>query len=405
MTSINRRRFVSGTAAAATGLATAQRAFAAEYGPGASATEIKVGQFGPLSGPASSFGIIAKAMRDYFRMINDAGGINGRKVTFINYDDGYAPPKSVEAARRLVESDEVLLIAGAMGTPGNMAVQKYMNTKKVPQILLAAGTSRLSNPSEFPWTMVGGSTFAMEGAVVGRYLNAQFPDAKIGYVFQNDEAGKEIVAGLKSSLGARASQIVSEQTYDVTDTTIDSQIINIRAAKADILYLITIPKFASQALKSMAGLQWRPHTILSQGNASTKSTLVPAGLENVQGVVTFTTRQDPANPIWADDPSMKEYKSFAAKFGTENDVNDDWYAFGYGAAVTTTYLLGRCGDVLTRENVMRQMTSLQGYPAPMQIPGITMNTSPTDYVPVKQFQLMRFKGQAYERVGSVISAV
>ena len=399
------RRTLLGTAASGLAASIGGKAFAgASYDPGASDLEIRIGQFGPLSGPVSSFGVLANAMDAYFRMLNDAGGINGRKIKFINYDDAYSPPKSVEAARRLVEGDEVLFIAGTMGTPGNIAVQKYMNTRKVPQLFLAAAASKLSDPAANPWTMVGGSTYEIEGGVVGRYIAATMPEARIGLLYQNDDAGKATLAGLKTGLVARTAQITSELNYSVGDPTIDSQIVQMKLSGADVVFLITIPKMASQALRKMAALEWRPQIFLGAGNASVRATLKPAGFETAQGILAFATRMDPGNPLWADAPDMKQYMAFLDRYVPNADRADDLYAIGYTAAATAAHVVGQCGDQLTRANILHQATNLKHFAAPLLIPGITLNTTPSDYVPIKQFQLMRFKGEAYEKVGELLTA-
>ena len=404
MKTISRRTLLR-TAASGLAASIGGKAFAgASYDPGASDLEIRIGQFGPLSGPVSSFGVLANAMDAYFRMLNDAGGINGRKIKFINYDDAYSPPKSVEAARRLVEGDEVLFIAGAMGTPGNIAVQKYMNTRKVPQLFLAAAASKLSDPAANPWTMVGGSTYEIEGGVVGRYIAATMPEARIGLLYQNDDAGKATLAGLKTGLGARTAQITSELNYSVGDPTIDSQIVQMKLSGADVVFLITIPKMASQALRKMAALEWRPQIFLGAGNASVRATLKPAGFETAQGILAFATRMDPGNPLWADAPDMKQYMAFLDRYVPNADRADDLYAIGYTAAATAAHVVGQCGDQLTRANILHQATNLKHFAAPLLIPGITLNTTPSDYVPIKQFQLMRFKGEAYEKVGELLTA-
>ncbi|MES5487369.1 ABC transporter substrate-binding protein [Bradyrhizobium sp. INPA03-11B] len=399
------RRTLLGTTAAALAASIGGKVFAgASYNPGASDAEIRIGQFGPLSGPVSSFGVLANAMDAYFRMLNDAGGINGRKIKFINYDDAYSPPKSVEAARRLVEGDEVLFIAGAMGTPGNIAVQKYLNARKVPQLFLAAAASKLSDPATNPWTMVGGSTYEIEGGVVGRYIAGSTPDAKIGVLYQNDDAGKATLSGLKAGLGAKIAQIVSELNYSVGDPTIDSQVVQMKLSGADVVFLITIPKMASQALRKMAALEWRPQVFLGAGNASVRATLKPAGFETAQGILAFATRMDPGNPLWAETPDMKQYMAFLDRYVPNADRADDLYAIGYTAAATAAHVISQCGDQLTRTNILHQATNLKNFAAPLLIPGITLNTTPSDYVPIKQFQLMRFKGEAYEKVGELLTA-
>lgn len=403
--SINRRALLASAAAGVAAAFVKHPASAAgSYDTGANDKEIRVGQFGPLSGPVSSFGVLALAMDAYFRMLNEQGGVNGRKIVFINYDDAYSPPKSVEAARRLVEGDEVLFIAGAMGTPGNIAVQKYMNSRKVPQLFLAAAASKLSDPAHNPWTMVSGSTYEIEGSMIGRYIASSLPNAKIAAIYQNDDAGKATLTGLKAGLGARASQIVSELSYSVGDPTIDSQIVQMKAAGADAVFLITIPRMASQALQRMGALNWRPQVFLGAGNSSVRATIKPAGFENAQGALAFTTRQDPGNPMWAEHSDMKEYMAFLDRYVPNADRGDDLYAIGYTIAATTAHVIRRCGNDLTRANVLRQATSLTEFAAPLLIPGITMNTTPNDYVPLKKFQMMKFKGEAYEKFGDLLSA-
>ncbi|MFB9263451.1 ABC transporter substrate-binding protein [Bradyrhizobium erythrophlei] len=405
MKRVSRRALLKTTAAGLAAAAIGGKAFAgASYDPGATDKEIRIGQFGPLSGPVSSFGVLANAMDAYFRMLNERGGVNGRTIKFINYDDAYSPPKSVEAVRRLIEGDEVLFISGAMGTPGNIAVQKYMNARKVPQLFLAAAASKLSDPAANPWTMVGGTTYEIEGAVIGRYIASTSPGAKVGLLYQNDDAGKATLSGLKNGLGARTSQIVSELNYSVSDPTIDSQIVQMKMAGADVVFLITIPRMASQALRKMAALDWRPQVFLGAGNASTRATLQPAGFENAQGVLAFVTRKDPGNPLWTEAPDMKEYMAFLDRYVPNADRADDLYAIGYTVAATTAHVIGQCGDQLTRANVLHQAANLRNFAAPLLIPGITLNTTPNDYVPIKQFQLMRFKGEAYEKVGELLNA-
>lgn len=402
---INRRRVLAGAASGlAAGLAKGIAFAAGSYDPGVSDKEIRIGQFGPLSGPVSSFGVLANAMAAYFRMLNDQGGINGRKIVFINYDDAYSPAKSVEAARRLVESDEVLFIAGAMGTPGNIAVQKYMNARKVPQLFLAAAASKLSDSVNNPWTMVGGTTYEIEGSVIGRYIASNFPAAKIAMLYQNDDAGRATLTGLKSGLAGKTSQIASELSYAVGDPTVDSQIVQMKLSGADVVNLITIPKMASQALQKMAALNWKPQVFLGSGNSSTRATLKPAGYENAQGVLALVTRQDPGNPLWAGQKEMQDYMAFLDRYVPNADRADDLYAIGYTIAATTSHVVRSCGDDLSRANILRQATNLSSFAAPLLVPGITMTTTPTDYVPIKKFQLMRFKGVAYEKVGDLLSA-
>jgi branched-chain amino acid transport system substrate-binding protein len=402
---INRRTVLTGAASGLAAGLVRRSAFAAgSYDPGASDREIRIGQFGPLSGPVSSFGVLANAMDAYFRVVNERGGINGRKITFINYDDAYSPPKSVEAARRLVENDQVLFIAGAMGTPGNIAVQKYMNARKVPHLFLAAAASKLSDPVNGPWTMLCSTTYENEGSVIGRHIASTWPGSKIAVLYQNDDAGKSTLMGLKDGLAGKTSQIVAELSYTIGDPTIDSQIVQMKVSGADVVHLVTIPRMASQALRKMAALGWKPTVFLGSGNSSTRATLKPAGFENAQGVLALVTRQDPGNPLWAGQKDMQDYIAFLDQYAPNADRADDLYAIGYTIAATTSHVIRACGDNLTRANVLRQATNLSRFAAPLLIPGITMTTTPTDYVPIKMFQLMRFRGEAYEKVGDLLSA-
>ncbi|MDH6260548.1 ABC transporter substrate-binding protein [Bradyrhizobium sp. BR13661] len=404
MGTLTRRKMIAGSAGASLAAALPRFARAASYDPGASDSEIRVGQFGPLSGPVSSFGVLATAMAAYFKMLNESGGINGRKVTFINYDDAYSPPKSVEAARKLVESDEVLLIAGSMGTPGNLAIQKYMNAKKVPQLFLAAGASKLADPAHYPWTMIYASTFEREGAVAGKYLASSMPQAKIAVLYQDDDAGRATLGTLRASLGASGPKIVSEMTYNVTDPTIDSQLVQMKVSGADVVVLNTIPRMASQALQKFYVMDWHPQIFLGAGNASVTATLKPAGFEKAQGALAFATSQDPGNPIWDDQPGMKQYRAFLSRYAPTADAASGMFAAGYSIAYTVAHVLRQCGNDLTRANVLKEATSLKDFATPLLIPGITMNTSPTDYVPIKRYQLMRFKGEQYERVGDPVAS-
>ncbi|MDE5444364.1 ABC transporter substrate-binding protein [Bradyrhizobium sp. CSA207] len=375
------------------------------YGPGATDTEIKIGNTMPYSGPASSYSNIGKAEAAYFRMVNETGGINGRKINFVSYDDGYSPPKTVEQVRRLVESDEVLFILSPMGTPTNSAIQKYLNTKYVPHLFPASNASKWSDPKHFPWTMGPiGVGYVSEGRIYASYLLKTRPGDKIAVLYQNDDFGKELLRGLKEGLGDRAGTIVAELSYEVTQPTIESQISQLKDSGANTLFSFAIPKFAAQSIKRVAEIGWSPLHFIPSVSASLNSTIVPAGLENAQGVISGTILMDTADPEWANDPAMKNYLAFLSKWLPDANKVDVNYQFGYMTGQVTVQLLKQCGDDLTRENVMRQAANLKEVSFETAIPGIKVNTSPTNYSPVTSLQLMQFKGRAWQRFGDVIRA-
>jgi len=375
------------------------------YDPGATDTEIKVGNIMPYSGPASAYGIIGRTEAAYFKKINDAGGINGRKINFISYDDGYSPPKTVEQARKLVESDEVLLIFNSLGTPTNSAIQKYMNAKKVPQLFVATGATKWNDPKEFPWTMGWQPSYQSETHIYAKYLLKEKPNAKIAVLYQNDDYGKDYLKGLKDGLGAKAaSMIVAEESYETTEPTIDSHIIKLKASGADVFVNITTPKFAAQAIKKIAEIGWKPLHFLNNVSASVGSVIKPAGYENSQDIISAAYVKDASDPQWNNDPGMKEFYAFMAKDFPEGDKLDGGTVVGYGVAQTLVQVLKQCGDNLTRANVMKQAANLHDYRTEVLLPGIKINTSPTDFAPINQLQLMRFKGERWELFGDVISA-
>ncbi|HAO43301.1 MAG TPA: branched-chain amino acid ABC transporter substrate-binding protein, partial [Afipia sp.] len=323
-----------------------------KYDTGATDTEIKIGNIMPYSGPASAYGVIGKMEEAYFKMINDQGGINGRKITFITYDDGYSPPKAVEQARKLVESDEVLLIFGPLGTPSNSAIQKYLNAKKVPQLFVATGATKFGEPKEFPWTMGWQPAYQSESRVYAKHLLATKPDAKIAILYQNDDFGKDMLKGLKDGLGAKASQIIAEDSYEVSEPTIDSHIIKLKASGADVFVSFTTPKFAAQAIKKVAELGWKPMYIQSNVGASVGSVLKPAGFENAQGILSAAYAKDGADPQWDNDEGMKKFYAFLAKYAPDMNKADGSVVYGYGQAQTLVQVLKQAGDNLTRENIM-----------------------------------------------------
>jgi len=374
-----------------------------KYDTGATDTEIKIGNIMPYSGPASAYGIIGKTEAAYFKKINDAGGINGRKINFISYDDAYSPPKTVEQARKLVESDEVLFIFNSLGTPPNSAIQKYMNSKKVPQLFVATGATKWNDPKDFPWTMGWQPSYQSEARIYAKYLMKEKPDAKIAIFYQNDDFGKDYLKGLKDSLGAKASMITAEESYETSEPTIDNHIVKLKAAGADVFISITTPKFAAQAIKKLAEIEWKPMHIVSNVSASVGSVIKPAGFENAQGILSAAYAKDGADSQWDNDPGMKKFYAFLEKYFPEGNKLDLSVVYGYGAAQTLVKVLEMCGDNLTRENVMKQAASLKDFAPDTLLPGIKITTTATDFAPIEQLQMMRFKGEKWNLFGDVIS--
>jgi branched-chain amino acid transport system substrate-binding protein len=388
----------------ALGLAVAATPAAAQkkYDPGASDTEIKIGNINPYSGPASAYGTIGKAISAYFDKVNAEGGINGRKIKFITYDDGYSPPKAVEQARKLVESDEVLLIFQSLGTPSNTAIHKYMNAKKVPQLFVATGATKWGDPKNFPWTMGWQPNYQTEGRIYARYLLEKYPNGKIGILYQNDDYGKDYVKGLKDGLRDKI-KIVAELPYEPADPTVDSQIVNLKASGADIFYNVTTPKFAAQAIRKAAEIGWKPVHVLNSVSASVGSVLKPAGFQHSQGIITTSYLKDPTDPTWKDDAAMKEWRAFMAKYYPAGDLNTPFNVYGVLVAQTLVQVLKQCGNDLTRANVMKQAAGLKGLELGLLIPGIKINTSPTDFYPIEQMQMAEFKGESFHLFGPVFA--
>ena len=393
-------------AAAAFTLLATQSAFAQKkYDTGASDTEIKIGNVEAYSGPASAYGIIGKTEEAYFKMINDNGGVNGRKINFISYDDGYSPPKTVEQIRKLIESDEVLFVFNALGTPTQTAVQKYQNAKKVPQLFLATGASKWNDPKDFPWTMGYQPSYRVEARIFAKYILKEKPDAKIAVFYQNDDFGKDYVAGLKEILGDKASSIiVAEESYETTEPSIDSHIVKLKGTGADVFVNISTPKFAAQAIKKMAELQWKPIHLMTDVAISIGAVMKPAGLDASEGVLSATYLKDASDPQWKDDPGMKKFMAFVDKYMPGANISDLNVVYGFAAAQTMVQVLQQCGDDLTRENVMKQAASLKGFAPDTLIPGITVNTSPTDFAPIEQLKMMRFTNGKWDLFGDIISA-
>ena len=373
-----------------------------KYGPGASDTEIKIGNTYAYSGPASAYGVIGKTEAAYFKMINDKGGINGRKINFVTYDDGYSPPKTVEQTRKLIESDEVLFIFNPLGTATSLATIKYMNAKKVPQLFIAAGGTMFGNHKQYPWSMGWQPNYQSEGRIYAKYVLEKYPNAKIGILSANDDFGRDSLKGFKDGLGDKAKAlIVSETTYETADPTIDSQILKLKAAGADMFVNFTTPKFAAMAIKKNAEIGWKPVHILHSVSQSTGSVMKPAGLENGKGVISANYGKDPDDPSWKDDPAVKEWLAFMDKYIPEGDKHSTLYVYGYNAAQTLVQVLKQCGDDLTRENVMKQAASLD-FELPMLLPGIKITTGPKDHFPIEQMQLQQFDGAKWVRFGPVL---
>jgi branched-chain amino acid transport system substrate-binding protein len=374
-----------------------------QYGPGVTDTEIKIGNTGPYSGPASSYGTIPKAMAAYYRMVNDQGGVNGRKINFVSYDDAYSPPKTVEQVRRLVEQDGVLLVAASIGTPTNSAIWHYMNQKKVPQLFVSTGATKWDDPKHYPWTIGWQPNYQSEGRVYASYIIEHKPDGKIGVLYQNDDFGKDYLKGLKDGLGEKAKSVVVEAAYETTDPTVDSQVIGMKAAGCDVFVNTGIPKFAAQAIRKAAEIEWKPLHILSSIGSSVAATLKPAGFENAKDIVSDFYLKDPTDPQWQADQGYKDWLAFMDKYYPEGDKTDGGNVYGPSNAQTVVQVLKQCGDELTRENVMKQAANLHDFRVPMLLPGITINTSPTDFAPVKQIQMARFDGERWGLFGPLIS--
>jgi branched-chain amino acid transport system substrate-binding protein len=384
---------------AMSGTALAQK----KYDTGATDTEIKIGNIMPYSGPASAYGVIGKTEEAYFKKINAEGGIKGRKITFITYDDGYSPPKAVEQARKLVESDEVLVVFNPLGTPSNSAIQKYLNSKKVPQLFVATGATKWNEPKDFPWTMGWQPSYQSEARIYAKFLLKEKPAGKIAIMYQNDDFGKDYLKGLKDGLGAKASMIIAEESYETSEPTIDNHIVKLKATGADIFINITTPKFAAQAIKKIKEIDWQTMHIVSNVSASVGSVIKPAGFENAQGILSAAYAKDGADAQWDNDPGMKKFYAFLEKYYPEANKLDGSVVYGYGVAQTMVKVLEMCGDDLTRANVMKQAASLKDFAPDTLLPGVKITTSTTDFAPIEQLQMQRFKGEKWELFGDIIS--
>jgi branched-chain amino acid transport system substrate-binding protein len=400
---MRRREWLTVGAALAVLTSLAAPGFAADT-PGVTATGIKIGQTMPYSGPASAYGTIGKAEIAYFNMINEQGGVNGRKIELMSLDDSYSPPKTVEQVRRLVEQENVAFLFNTLGTPPNTAIQKYLNEKKVPQLFVATGASKWGDPQHFPWTMGWQPDYRTEARIYAKYILKNKPDAKIAILYQNDDFGKDYIIGLKEVLGDKAkTMVIQEASYEVSDPAIDSQVVSLQGSGADTLLVAATPKFAAQAIRKVYDIGWKPLFLLTNVATSVGAVITPAGPEKAVGVISASYGKDPVDPTWKDDPGMKKWRDFMAKYYPEGDVSDASNVYGYGAAATLVQVLKQCGDDLSRENVMKQAANLKDFELPTALPGIKINTSPTQFYPIRQMQLESWDGKSWKLFGDVIS--
>ncbi|HYL19241.1 MAG TPA: ABC transporter substrate-binding protein [Burkholderiales bacterium] len=401
---LSRRRLLQTTAASAALMATRALPAWAANAPGITDKEIKIGQTMPYSGPASAYGAIGKAELAYFKKVNDEGGINGRMINLLSLDDGYSPPKTVEQIRRLVEQDQVLLIFQSLGTPSNTAIQKYLNAQKVPQLFAATGATKWGDPKNFPWTMGWQPSYHAEAVIYAKYIMQNKPAAKIAVLYQNDDYGKDYLNHLRLGLGAKVSMIVKEASYEVTDPSVDSQIVALQASGADTLFVFATPKFAAQAIRKTYDIGWKPLEFVNTVSSSVAAVLQPAGLDKSIGIITAQYMKDPTDPQWSKEKSFLDWVEWMKKYYPQGDLADILNVYGYSAAQTLVHVLKQCGDDLTRENIMRQAASIKNLELPLLLPGMRINTSPTDFYPIEQMQLGRFDGKRWVLFGELITA-
>ncbi len=396
---------VTGLSAAGVALASGLALAAGQYGPGVSDTEIKIGNTMPYSGPASAYGVIGKTEAGYFAMINEQGGINGRKINFISRDDGYSPPKTVEQVRQLVEQDQVLFMFSPLGTPTNTAIHGYLNDNKVPQLFVASGADQWNDPKRYPWTMGWLPSYGTEARIYARYILKNLPDAKIAVLYQNDDFGKDYLNGLRDGLGDKAAKmIIAIQSYETTDPTVDSQVVALQGSGADVLLTAAIPKFAAQAVRKVYDVGWKPTHFLTSVSNSVGTVMKSAGFEKGVGIISASFIKDPTDPQWQDAPEYKEWLAFMKKYNASANTADVQAAVGYSYAQTLVAVLKASGDNLTRENVMKEAARLHDLALPMLLPGVTVSTSASDFAPIKQMQLQKFDGTTWKLFGEVISA-
>jgi branched-chain amino acid transport system substrate-binding protein len=399
-----RKRFSKAALAAlALGCAATAASAQKQYGPGVTDTEIKIGTTTPYSGPASAYSAGAVSTTAFFAMINAQGGVNGRKINYVSLDDAYSPPKTVEQIRRLIESEEVLFLVNPVGTATNMAVVKYINQKRVPHLFIGTGATVFNDPEHYPWTMSWTPHYASEGEIYARYILSTKPDAKIGILSQNDDLGRDYILGFKRGLGDKASMIVSAQTYNTSDPTVDSQVVSLKAAGADTFLIFAVPKFAAQAIRKAYDIDWHPQEFVSSVGSSIAGAIRPAGFEAAKGIISAAYQKDPADPQWQDDPAMKAWHVWMDKYNPHVDKSDYYGPYGYNIGFAVVQILKQCGDDLTRENIMRQASHLD-MELPLLLPGIRLKTSPTDLRPIKQMRLVRFDGQRYVLFSDVIAS-
>jgi branched-chain amino acid transport system substrate-binding protein len=399
---INRRTFLQSSAAAAA-LAASAGPSRADNAPSVTDTEIKIGQTMPYSGPASAYGVIGRTEAAYFRMINDEGGINGRKINLISLDDAYSPPKTVEQVRRLVEEEKVAFLFQTLGTPPNTAIRQYCNDNKVPQLFVSTGAAKFSDPQHFPWTMGYNPNYQTEARIYAKQIIATKPDGKMGVLFQNDDFGKDYLIGLKAELGDHAGMIVKEASYETSEPTVDSQIVTLQGSGADILLIAATPKFAAQAIRKSYDLGWNAVRYLSNVSPSIATVLKPAGLDKSKGLITAYYGKDPTDSRWKDAPDLKAWQAFCDKYLSQKEFIDANATYGFGAAATMVQVLKQCGNDLSRDNVMKQAANLKDFVAPMALPGMKINTSPTNFSPIRQMQLATFNGQSWELFGDLLT--
>lgn len=373
------------------------------YGPGVTDTEIKLGQTAPYSGPASSFGATTRAIGNYFKMINASGGINGRKINLISLDDAYSPPKTVEQTRRLVDGEEVLAITGTLGTPGNLAIVKYLNARKVPQLLAMSGSAKLNDPEKFPWTTTFYASQTIESGIYARYILENKPTAKIAVLYQNDDYGKGYLDGFKAALGDKASLIIAEASYDITYPTIESELVRLANSGADTIFFASTPKFTAQAIRKAYEINWKPLKMVITASSQIDATLKPAGLEASTGLLTSLWQKAPNDPIWANDQSMNDFLKFMKQWAPGETGDIFLSATGYSWAQTMTEILRKCGDDLSRENLLKQATDLKGFHPSLFIDGVNLSTSPSDRTPWRQARMARFDGTSWVPFGDVVT--